>query len=68
MCKTLGVAGTAGSNPTGGMYVCLLCVLYVVRYRPLRRADQLSRVVLQREGVLCVCVCVCVCVIECEQL
>jgi len=35
-----------GSNPTGGMDVCLLWVLCVVRWRSLRRADHSSRVVL----------------------
>jgi hypothetical protein len=35
-----------GSNLTGGMDVCLLLVLCVVRYRSLRRADRLSRGVL----------------------
>jgi hypothetical protein len=35
-----------GSNPTGGMDVCLLWVLCVVRYRSLRRADHSSRGVL----------------------
>jgi hypothetical protein len=35
-----------GSNPTGGMDVCLLCSLCVVRYRSLRRANHSSRGVL----------------------
>ena len=35
--------GIAGSNPAGGMNVCLLCV---VRYRSLRRTDHPSRGVL----------------------
>jgi len=35
-----------GSNPTGGMDICLLWVLFVVRYRSLRRADHASRGVL----------------------
>ena len=35
-----------GSNPTGGMDICLLWVSCVVRYRSLRRADHLSRGVL----------------------
>jgi hypothetical protein len=35
-----------GSNPTGGMDVCLLWVLCVVRQRSLQRADHLSRGVL----------------------
>jgi hypothetical protein len=35
-----------GSNPTGGMDVCLLWVLCVVRYRSLRRAGPSSRGVL----------------------
>ena len=38
------LAGIVGSNPTGGMHVCLLWVLCVVR--SLRRADHLSRGVL----------------------
>jgi hypothetical protein len=36
-------AETVGSNPTAGIYVCLLLVLCGVRYRSLRRADHLSR-------------------------
>jgi len=40
------LAGIAGSNPTGGMDVCLLWVLCVVRYRFVRRADHSSRGVL----------------------
>jgi len=40
------VAGTAGSNPTDGMGVCLLRVLCTVRLTPLRRADHPSRGVL----------------------
>jgi hypothetical protein len=35
-----------GSNPTGGMDICLLWVLCAVRYRSLRRADHSSRGVL----------------------
>ena len=42
-----------GSNPTGGMDVCLLLVLCVVRLRSLRRADHSSR-----RGVLTVVCCV----------
>jgi len=45
------LAGIVGSNPAGGMYVCLLKVLCVVRYRSLRRAYHLSR------GVLPIVVC-----------
>ena len=37
---------TVVSNPTGGMDVCLLWVLCVVRSRSLRRGDQTSRRVL----------------------
>jgi hypothetical protein len=37
------LAGIAGSNPTGGMDVCLLWALYIVRYRSPRRADHSSR-------------------------
>ena len=44
-------AEIVGSNPAGGMDVCLLWVLCVVRYRSLRRADPSSR------GVWCVVVC-----------
>jgi len=40
------LAGVAGSNPTGGMEVCLLWMLCVVRWRSLRLADHLSRGVL----------------------
>ena len=39
-------AETVGSNPTGGMDVHLLCLLCVVRWRSLRRADHSSRGVL----------------------
>ena len=39
-------AGIAGSIPAGGVYVCLLWVLCVGRYRFLRRADHSSRGVL----------------------
>jgi hypothetical protein len=38
-----------GSNPTGGMDVCLLWVLCVVSERSLRGADHLSRGVLPTE-------------------
>ena len=38
--------GIVGSNPAGGMDVCLLWLLCVVRWRSLRRADHLSRGVL----------------------
>jgi hypothetical protein len=40
------LAGIAGSNSAGGMDVCLLWVLCVVRSRSLRRADYSSRGVL----------------------
>jgi len=43
-CRSL--AGKAGSNPTAGMYVCLLCLLCVIRKRSLRRADHSSTGVL----------------------
>ena len=39
-------AGIVGSNPAGGMDVCHLGVLCVVRLRSLRRADHSSRGVL----------------------
>ena len=39
-------AETVGSNPTGGMDVCLLRVLWVVRWRSLPRTDHSSRGVL----------------------
>ena len=39
-------AEIVGSNPTGGMDICLLWVSCVVRYRSLRRADHSSRGVL----------------------
>jgi hypothetical protein len=38
----------AGSNPTGGMNVCLLGMLFVVRKRFLHRADKSFRGVLPR--------------------
>jgi hypothetical protein len=40
------IAGIEGSNPAGGMDVCLLWVLCVVRQRSVRRADHSSGVVL----------------------
>jgi hypothetical protein len=40
------LAGIAGSSLTGRLDVSLLCVLYVVRYMSLRRADHSSREVL----------------------
>jgi len=40
-------AEIVGSNPVGSMEVCLLGVLYVIRYRSVRRADHSSRGVLQ---------------------
>jgi len=43
-----------GSNPTGGMDICTLCVSCVVRYKSLRRADHSSRGVLPT--LLCRCV------------
>ena len=39
------LAGVAGSNPAGGMDVCVMS-LCAVRYRSLRRADHSSRGVL----------------------
>ena len=42
----LSPAEIVGSNPTGGMDVCLLWVLFIVRYSSLRRADHSSRRVL----------------------
>jgi len=36
-------AEIVGSNPTEGMYVCLLWVWFVVRWRSLRRTDHSSR-------------------------
>ena len=47
--------GTADSNPAGGMDVCLLRALCVVRQRSLRRADHSSRGVLQ-SAVWLICV------------
>ena len=37
------LAATTGSKPAGGKDVCLLCVLYIVRYSSLRWADHSSR-------------------------
>jgi len=48
--------GTAGSNPTGDMDVCLLSVLCVIKYRSLRRADHSSRGVLPSATCLSVIV------------
>jgi hypothetical protein len=45
------LAGIASSNPAGGMDVCLLCV---VRYRSLQRADPSSRGVLPSGSCLTV--------------
>ena len=39
-------AEIAGSNPTEGMDICLLCVLCVVKQRSLRQTDHSSRTVL----------------------
>jgi len=36
------LVGIVGSNPAGGIYVCVLCVLCVFGYRSLRRADHSS--------------------------
>ena len=44
--RSVRVAENAGSNTAGGMDVCLLRVLCVVRYRSLRRFDHSSRGVL----------------------
>jgi len=41
------LAGITGSNTDGGMNVCFLWLLCVVRWRSLRRADHPSREVLQ---------------------
>jgi hypothetical protein len=48
------LAGFIGSNPVGGMHVCLLRVVGVVRYRNLSRADHPSRAVLSSEVCLSV--------------
>jgi len=48
------LAEIAGSNPAGGMDVCLLWMLCVVRYRSLRRTDPSSTVVLP--SVVCLSV------------
>jgi hypothetical protein len=53
------LVGIAGSNPAGGMDVCLLSVWCVVRYRSLLPADPSSRGVLSH---------VCVCFLECDQV
>jgi hypothetical protein len=42
------LAGILGSNPAGGMDVCLFIVLCVVRYRSLRRADHPSGGIVSR--------------------
>jgi hypothetical protein len=53
------LAGIVGSNPAGGMDICLLGVLCC--QSSLRRADHSSRGVLLSVCVrACVCVCVCV--------
>jgi len=43
---SLSLAGTAGSNPAGGIDVFVLGVLYFIRYSSLRRANHPSREVL----------------------
>ena len=48
------LARIGGSNPTGGMDVCLLWVLCVFRLMCLRRADHSTRGVLP--SVVCLCV------------
>jgi hypothetical protein len=48
------VVGIAGSNRAGGIDVCLLWVLCVVRYRCLWRADHSSRAVIS--SVVCLSV------------
>jgi hypothetical protein len=53
VCSRL-LAGIAGSNSAGDMVVCLLWVLYFVRYRSLRRADHSCRGVLP--SVVCLSV------------
>jgi len=50
--------GVVGSNPSGGMDVCLVCV---IRQTPLLRADPSSREILLSMACRCVCVCVCMC-------
>ena len=55
--KGRSIAGISGSNPAGGMGVCLLCKL-----RPLRRADHSFTGFIP---VVCVCVFVCVCARAC---
>ena len=51
-------AGIAGSVPAGGIYVCLLRMLCVVRYWSVRRTDPSSRGVLSSVYVaLCVAGC-----------
>jgi hypothetical protein len=45
---------TVGSTPSEVMVVCLLSVLYAVRYRSLRRTDHSSREVLA--SVVCLSV------------
>ena len=47
-------AEIVGSNPTRGTDVCLLYLLCAVRYRSLRRADQLSRIFLSALVLRCV--------------
>jgi len=47
-------SGIVGSNHVGGMKICLLWVLYVVRLMSLRRADRSSKGVLT--SVVCVSV------------
>ena len=60
ICDCL-LSGVAGSNPAGGMGVCVLWVLCVVRWRSLRWADPLSR------GALPTVVCHCVWSTNLEQ-
>jgi hypothetical protein len=59
------LAGIAGSNPLGGMDVCLFVMVVCCQVRglcdgPITRPQESYRV--------CVCVCVCVCVMDCDQV
>ena len=51
------LVGIAGSNPAGGLEVCLLWVLFVVRKSSLSRSDHSSRGVVP--SVVCVSVILC---------
>ena len=57
------LAGIVGSNPVGGMDVCLLRVLCLVQVA----ASASARSFVQGSPIECVCVCVSDCIIRCDS-